>query len=143
MRLIRQTLILAGAFSAFALPALMSISAAQRALAQQPSAQKSATESKEQYEKRIQAKLDELDRQMKALEAKGQTEGAEARREMEREYRRFSREHRVAARQLEQLKAAGKETWEKAKPQMDAALDELERAYQKLASQANKKGTQQ
>jgi hypothetical protein len=137
MKLIRQSgvLILAGA-----LAALMTILLSQRAMAQQASGEKSTTESKEEYEKKIQAKLDELDRQMKALEAQGRTEGAEAQREMEREYRQFSRQHREAARRLEQLKAAGTESWEKAKPQIDAAVDQLEKAYRKVAAQLNKEG---
>jgi hypothetical protein len=66
MKLIRQSgvLILAGA-----LAAVLSILLSQPAMAQQASGERSTTESKEEYEKKIQAKLDELDRQMKALEA--------------------------------------------------------------------------
>jgi hypothetical protein len=136
--MLRRALIVARTLAV--LTVLLSIPAGERALARQPPEHSSNAESREEYQRRIQAKLDELSRQMKALEAQGKTEGVEAQQKLRREYRQFSNQHREAARQFEQLKAAGRESWEKARPQLEAAVDELEKAYRKLASQLNKEG---
>ena len=135
---LRRALVLAGTQAV--LIVLLSIPAGERALARQPPEHSSNAESRDEYQTRIQAKLDELSLRMKALEARGKTEGVEAQWKLRSEYRQFSKQHREAARQFEQLKAAGKESCEKARPQLDAAVDELEKAYRKLASQLNKEG---
>jgi len=90
-----------------------------------------ATESREQYQKRIGAKLDELGRQISALEAKEEAQADQARRGLRKE---LTQQHQAAARQYEELKQEGEEAWKKMKPQVDAALDELEKAYDRLAS---------
>jgi LPXTG-site transpeptidase (sortase) family protein len=46
----------------------------------------------------------------------------------------LTQQHQATARQYEQLKQGGQEAWKKMKPQMDAAMDELEEAYERLAS---------
>jgi hypothetical protein len=93
-----------------------------------------ATESREQYHKRIQEKLDELGSQISTLEAKEEAQADQARRKLTRQLKDLTRQHQTAARQYEELKQQSQEAWEKAKPKMDAALDELEKAYQNLAS---------
>jgi DNA repair exonuclease SbcCD ATPase subunit len=107
----------------------------QRVLAQQSREEtRSGAESREQYQKQIQAKLDELNRQISALEAKEETQADQARRELRKQLRELTQQHQATARQYEELKQDGQEAWKKMKPQMDAALDELEKAYQRLAS---------
>jgi hypothetical protein len=93
-----------------------------------------ATESREQYQKRIQANLDELGRQISGLEAKAEAQGDQARRELRKQLKELTQQHQATARQYEELKNEGQEAWKKMKPQMDAALDELEKAYERLAS---------
>ena len=93
-----------------------------------------AAESKEQYQKRIQAKLDELGRQIAALETKEEAQADQARGELRKQLKELTQQHQATARQYEELKQEGQEAWKKMKPKMDAALDELERAYEKLAS---------
>ncbi len=93
-----------------------------------------ATESREQYQKRIQAKLEELNRLISALVAREETQAAQARRELRKQLKELSQQHQATARQYEELKQDGQEAWKKMKPQMDAALDELEKAYEGLAS---------
>ena len=46
----------------------------------------------------------------------------------------LTQQHQATARQYEELKQEGQEAWKQVKPQMDAALDELEKAYERLAS---------
>jgi peptidoglycan hydrolase CwlO-like protein len=107
----------------------------QHVLAQQSKEQtRPAVESREQYQKRIQAKLDELGRQISTLEAKEETQADQARRELRKELKELTQEHQATARQYEELKQEGQEAWKKMKPQMDATLDELEKAYERLAS---------
>jgi DNA repair exonuclease SbcCD ATPase subunit len=95
---------------------------------------RSGAESREQYQKRIQAKLDELNRQISALEAKEETQADQARRELRKQLKELTQQHQATAGQYEELKQDGQEAWKKMKPQMDAALDELEKAYERLAS---------
>lgn len=95
---------------------------------------RNATESREQYQKRIQERLDKLGRQISALEAKEETEANGARQQLRKQLRELTRQHQAAARQYEELKQESQEAWEKAKPKMDAAVDELEKAYRDLAS---------
>ena len=107
----------------------------QHVPAQQSKEQKRpATESREDYQKRMQTKLDELGRQISALEAKPETQANQARQELRGQLRELSRQHQATARQYEALKQESQETWEKMKPKMDAALDELDKAYRNLAS---------
>jgi DNA repair exonuclease SbcCD ATPase subunit len=107
----------------------------QRVSAQQSKEEtRPATESKEQYQKRIQGKLDELGRQISALEAKEETQADQARRQLRTQLKELTQQHQATARQYEELKQDGQEAWKKMKPQMDAALDELEKAYERLAA---------
>ena len=46
----------------------------------------------------------------------------------------LTQRHQATARQYEELKQEGQEAWKKMKPQMDAAVDELNKAYERLAS---------
>jgi uncharacterized protein HemX len=93
-----------------------------------------ATESRQQYQKRIQAKLDELNRQISALEAREETQADQARRELRKQLKELTQQHQATARQYQELKQQGQETWKRMKPQMDAALDELEKGYERLVS---------
>jgi uncharacterized protein HemX len=121
---------------ASALILALSICGIGRVSAQQQSKERrgAKTESKEEYEKKIQAKLDKLDRQIEALKAKAAAEGAQAQRQLKTQLKELDRQHQAAARQLDEVRAEGEETWQKMKPKVDAALDELEKAYQKVAS---------
>jgi chromosome segregation ATPase len=107
----------------------------QNAPVQQPKEEpQPAPESKEQYQKGIQGKLDELGRQISALEAKEETQADQARRQLRTQLKELTQQHQATARQYEELKQDGQEAWKKMKPQMDGALDELEKAYERLAS---------
>jgi DNA repair exonuclease SbcCD ATPase subunit len=107
----------------------------QRVSAQQSKEEtRPATESREQYQKRVQVKLDELGRQISALESKEETQADQARRQLRTQLKELTRQHQATVRQYEELKQDGQEAWKKMKPQMDAALDELEKAYRNLAS---------
>jgi len=111
----------------------------QHAPAQQSKEQtRLATESREQYQKRIQAKLDELSRQISALEAREESQADQARRELRKQLKELTQQHQATARQYDELKQEGQEAWKKMKPQMDAAVDELNKAYERLASRFQK-----
>jgi chromosome segregation ATPase len=98
-----------------------------------------AKESREEYQIRILTKLDELNRQISDLEAKEETQADQARREVRKQLRQLNRQYQTAARQYEELKRESQETWEKMKPKMDTALDELEKAYRNLAARFQEK----
>jgi Zn-dependent M32 family carboxypeptidase len=107
----------------------------QHAAAQQSKEQsRPASQSRADYQKRIQAKLDDLAQRISALEAREETQATQARRELRKQLRDLTRQHQAAARQYEELKQESQEAWRKMKPKMDATLDELEKAYRNLAS---------
>ena len=111
----------------------------QHAPAQQSKEQtRPGTESREQYQKRIQAKLDELSQQISALEAREESQADQARRELRKQLKELTQQHQATARQYDELKQEGQEAWKKMKPQMDAAVDELNKAYERLASRFQK-----
>src|SRR6516162_3367102 len=78
-----------------------------------------ATESREQYQKRIQAKLDELGREISALETREEAQADQAQRELRKQLKELTQQHQATARQYEELKQEGQEAWKKVKPQMD------------------------
>ena len=71
-----------------------------RAPAQESKEQaRSATESREQYQKRLQAKLDELGRQISALEARAEAQGDQAHQELRKQLKELTQQHQATARQ--------------------------------------------
>ena len=96
----------------------------QHVLAQQSKEQsRCATESREQYQKRIQAKVDELGQQISMLGAKEEAQADQTRRELRKQLKELTQQNQATARQYEELKQEGQDAWKKMKPQMDAALD--------------------
>lgn len=115
---------------------VLSVCGIDNALAQQQAKERSSakTESKEEYEKRIQARLDELDRQIDHLKVKAASEGTRAQKELNIQLKELDKQQQAATRQIKQLRTASADAWQKARPKLEAAMDELEKAYEKAAS---------
>ncbi|HVP80904.1 MAG TPA: hypothetical protein VMV04_23695 [Thermodesulfobacteriota bacterium] len=50
----------------------------------------------------------------------------------------LQKEEKAANKKLKELKSAGSKTWDKLKAKMDAAMDELNKEYEKIASRFKK-----
>ena len=88
--------------------------------------------SREDYQAEIQVRLDELNQQIEALKTDAeQMVGDEINAEdVNRAIEELEARAAVATQELEALGAASAEAWEDFKPGLEAALDELEKAYE-------------
>ena len=87
---------------------------------------------KEAYQAEIQVRLDELNQQIEELKVEaeqmiGEDLNAE---DVNRVIEELEAQTAMAAQELEELSVASEEAWEDFKPGLEAALDELEKAYQ-------------
>ena len=89
---------------------------------------------KEEYEKQVRAKLDELDAQVDELQTKAKIEATETKAELKEALEDFRRKREAAQKDLEKLEDAAVEGWEQMKAGMANAMEELEQAYEKAAS---------
>ena len=88
--------------------------------------------SREDYQAEIQVRLDELNQQIEALKTEAeQMIGEEINAEdINRAIAELEAQADVAAQELQALGAASAEAWEDFKPGLEAALDELEKAFE-------------
>ncbi len=93
---------------------------------------------KEEYRKKVEAELRELDRTVDDLKAKVQKSSPRIRSELKKEIAELEEKRDVAARKLDELKPAAAAAWEDAKAGVEAAMDDLKQAYQKVVSDFNR-----
>ena len=98
----------------------------------------SAKSEKGDYQKRIETQLKEFNQKLKELKGKAAEFKEDAKAEYNEQIRAFEKKEKAANEKLKELKSAGAKTWDKAKAQMDAAMDELNKEYEKIASRFRK-----
>ena len=79
--------------------------------------------------KELKKELDELDKKAEALVAKAKTDIAEQKKQ-------FRKDHQAAAKKLDALKADASRKWEDVKPELEAALTDVKKAFEKLRSKS-------
>lgn len=79
--------------------------------------------------KELKRELDELDKKADALAAKARTDFAKQKRQ-------FKKDHQAAVKKLDALKADASRKWEDVKPELEAAVSDLKKAFEKLRSQS-------
>lgn len=89
---------------------------------------------KEEYEKQMGAKLDEFEGRIEDLRAKAEAETAEAKTELKEALEELNRKQEAAEKELDKLEAAAIEGWEKMKEGTDSAIEELEKAYERVVA---------
>ena len=82
---------------------------------------------KETWVKEFKKELDELDKKAEALSAKARTDIAEQKKQ-------FKKDHQAAVQKLEALKADASRKWEDVKPELEAAVSDVKKAFEKLRS---------
>ena len=92
------------------------------------------SEERESYKKEMSGKLKDLDRKIDELQAKiGQMKG-EAKAEYTKEMTELREKEKAAKREWRKVKRATADKWEKAKADMDTAVQDIEGAYDKTVS---------
>jgi TolA-binding protein len=99
-----------------------------------PSQSDKEARQKVQYQKRVEAKLHELDRQIARLEEKSARQTREARSRYAPQLKELKEKRDQARQDLEKLRKSSVEAWRAAKPDLDEAMKNLESAYRKAVS---------
>ncbi|HET7840640.1 MAG TPA: hypothetical protein VFM21_03500 [Terriglobia bacterium] len=125
----RLTLVLA-----LALMALAPCSSLDLAATSAGSAKPENTNSQRQdYQKQIQHKLRELDREIKDLKARAPQNENQLHEQFQREMAELEQKRQVARQKLEKLSDSTQRAWRDMKPGVDAAVKDLESACQRAA----------
>jgi len=93
-----------------------------------------ASQQRNQFQEKTQAKLRKLDQEIEALNAKAAKQGKEVRKDLDRQMAELERKRQVLQQQLEKFKNSSQEAWRDMKPGIDAAMKDLELAYKRAAS---------
>ena len=106
-------------------------------LAGQPAKDNTAAEpspAREDYQRRMEANLDAIEKQIQELKRKA-AQAAEARKpEIDRAIAELERQKKVASQKLAELRTASEGAWHDAKLSLDAAWENLKRAYEKACT---------
>jgi uncharacterized coiled-coil DUF342 family protein len=89
---------------------------------------------KEAYEKKIQAKLDEWNAEIDKLKAKADSAEADAQLEYYQKIEELRSMRENAANKLSELRAAGEDAWADLKAGIDGARDSLDKALKSATS---------
>lgn len=102
------------------------------AAGQEQQTSRSKTEhEKEAYEKSMQERLGKLGAKLDELMKKAEAESEKAEAKMKKQLAEAERQRQVAARKLEELGQASKQTWGKFSEEMERAAKDFERAVER------------
>jgi hypothetical protein len=91
-------------------------------------------EEREGYKKEVQEKLKALDKKIDELKGKAAELKGEVKTEFNNEMTELRRKQKAAKKEWKEVKRAAANKWEKVKSGMDAAVQDMENAYNKAAS---------
>jgi glucose-6-phosphate-specific signal transduction histidine kinase len=94
----------------------------------------SINQQREQYQKEIETKLRKLDQEISALKAKAPEEGNELRKQFQQEMAELHQKRALAQRKFDKFTASSQQAWRDMKPGVDKAINDLEAAYKRAAS---------
>ena len=89
---------------------------------------------RKEVEEKLQAKLDDLDREIKDLKDKATEQGKKASKEINQQLDELDKKRVVARRRLKQLEHSSQGAWEETKKGFDAVMNDLEETYKRAAS---------
>jgi hypothetical protein len=87
---------------------------------------------KEAYQEKIEAQLKEWSAKFKELQAKAEMAKADAKIELQKQIQTLQGKQKDAQQKLNGLKGASADAWEKAKPDVEKAMDNLKSAWEGL-----------
>jgi hypothetical protein len=97
-----------------------------------------ASQQRDAYEEKAEARLRELRRQIDALNTKASKQSGEARKGFDRQIADLDRQRATIQKQLDKLRVASQQVWRDMKPNLEAATKDLEAAYQRAAADLKK-----
>ena len=110
-----------------------SLSSSPQVVGAEPAGKEPVVQSKESAKdtriKELKKELDELDKKAEALAARAKTDIAEQKKQ-------FRKDHQEAAKKLDALKADASRKWEEVKPELEAALTDVKKAFEKLRTKS-------
>lgn len=89
---------------------------------------------KEQYQKKVEAKLLHIEDNMKRLYITAEKKGAKAKEKITRAADDLKKKSDSAKNKLKDLKESGEEKWDHARVELDSMLKDLERSYSRIAA---------
>ncbi len=89
---------------------------------------------KEEYQKKISAELDELQKKIDELKSKAQASASEARAKINEEIADLQKKAGDLKKKLSGLGTATGKAWEDLKSEVDKGIDELKKGYEKVRS---------
>ena len=93
---------------------------------------------RQQVQKRMESQLAELSDRLKTLKNDAQKTAGTAKTEANKMIKDLKKKTAAANQQLERFRSASTDTWEEAKSRMAAAIDDLQRAYDRAAERLKK-----
>lgn len=106
--------------------------------AQQENGERETASQKDRYQDKTEARLQQLKRRIADLNAKAAPQAKAARKELDRQIAQLDERCAVLQQRLDKLKNTSQEAWRDAKPDIDAAMKNLEAAYQRAAADFNR-----
>ncbi len=89
---------------------------------------------KDEYERKLKAKLDDLDRSIDTLKARAKKTNARERVKLNEAIADLQKKRASAGQRFDELKSASARAWEDLKVGIEAAMDDLENACERAAS---------
>lgn len=93
---------------------------------------------KEQYEKSMEERLGKIGKELDELKTKAADMTEEARKEVNQHIEEVEMKQKLASRKLEEIRKESQKEWKKVAGEMNAAMNELEAAYEKMKSHMKK-----
>ena len=87
---------------------------------------------KEAYQEKLEAQFKEWSAKVMELQAKTEMAKADAKIELHKHLQTLKAKQEVAQQKLKELKEAGADAWEKAKPDLEKALENLKSAWESI-----------
>jgi hypothetical protein len=87
---------------------------------------------KEAYQEKLEAQLKEWSAKFMEFQAKAEMAKADAKIELLKHARTLQAKQEAAQQKLQELKEAGADAWERAKPDLEKAIDNLKSAWESI-----------
>ncbi len=89
---------------------------------------------RDEYVKKVNDQIDQLDKKIDQLKVQAEKLSKAQRKELDKNIADLEQKRRIAAQKLDKLKSASASAWEDIRKGTQAALDDLERTYERVAA---------
>ncbi len=93
-----------------------------------------SNQQRKDYQKEIENELRNLDREIASLKAKAPKEGREVQSNLSKHLTELDEKREVVQQKFENLKNSSQRAWRDMKPDLNAAIKDLERAYKRAVA---------